>query len=291
MDIEAVTVDRWYPVATVDDLKNGDVHVTQVLGRRIEYGRTREGQFSARLAEGTGSPCRSQTRFHTHWISLGTPPDGLFTIPEFEEPDRRILGAGSMGAAASGLRAIENFLDMAHFPYVHTGILGDEPTTEVRPYRVEFDAVADEILGLGCVFHQPMAAATARGGTEVGYTYRVTAPFVAILYKTCPSDPARRDVICLFVQPCEEDRCIAHVVLAYIDLVTSDGGLRLFQQRIFGQDLMILANHVPKTLPLSSAMETPGPADRLSVAYRRWLRAKGAVYGAHLALDGAPAHG
>lgn len=281
MQIEAAVWNEWYPVAVVEDLKDGFQHRTSVLGCEIDYGRDAEGNFIANLADGSGKPCRTQTRYHTHWVSLGTPDDGFFELPEFDEADRRILGSGSMKVHVSGLRVIENFLDMAHFPYVHTGLLGEEPHTDVAPYQVEHDVERDEIYANGCKFYQPMAAATATNGIEAEYVYRVTRPFVSILYKTSPPHPTRRDAICLFVQPLAEEWCIAHVVLVYIDETTSDRDLRLFQQNIFGQDLMILTNHVPRTLPLDPKFEVPTRADAMSAAYRRWLREKGVIYGTY----------
>ncbi|CAI8711264.1 MULTISPECIES: aromatic ring-hydroxylating oxygenase subunit alpha [Pseudomonas] len=283
MQIEAAVWNEWYPVAVVEDLKDGFQHRTSVLGYEIDYGRDAEGTFIAHLADGSGKPCRTQTRYHTHWVSLGTPDDSFFELPEFDEADRRILGSGSMKVHVSGLRVIENFLDMAHFPYVHTGLLGEEPHTDVAPYRVEHDVKHDEIYANGCKFYQPMAAATATNGIEAEYVYRVTRPFVSILYKTSPPQPTRRDAICLFVQPLDEEWCIAHVVLVYIDETTSDRDLRLFQQNIFGQDLMILTNHVPRTLPLDPKFEVPTRADAMSAAYRRWLHDKGVVYGTYRA--------
>lgn len=279
MEIEAAVWNEWYPVAVVEDLKDGLQYRTHLLGREIEYGRGEDGVFGACLAGRERTPCRTQTRFHTHWVSLGAPREDFFDVPEFDETDRRILGAGSMKVHVSGLRAVENFLDMAHFPYVHTGLLGEEPHTDVLPYRVELDVERDEIYARDCKFYQPVSSATATTGIEAQYVYRVVRPFAAILYKTSPPQPARRDAICLFVQPFDEEWCIAHTVLAYIDETTSDRGLRLFQQTIFGQDLMILSNHVPRTLPLDPGFEVPTRADAMSAAYRRWLREKGVAYG------------
>ncbi|MNF91871.1 putative methylxanthine N7-demethylase NdmC [compost metagenome] len=188
-----------------------------------------------------------------------------------------------MRVHVSGLRVVENFLDMAHFPYVHTGLLGAEPHTDISPYQVEIERDVDEIIATDCRIFQPLAAAAAKGGMEAHYIYRVTRPFSAILYKTSPEQPHRRDAICLFVQPLDEERCIAHVVLAYIDSTSSDRDLRLFQQTIFSQDLMILSNHRPRGLPLDPRFEVPTRADALSTAYRRWLREKGIRYGTYRA--------
>jgi phenylpropionate dioxygenase-like ring-hydroxylating dioxygenase large terminal subunit len=55
----------------------------------------------------------------------------------------------------------------------------------------------------------------------------------------------------------------------------------LFQQTIVGQDVTILNNHWPRTLPLDPKFEVPARADAMSGAYRRWLREKGVRYGTY----------
>ncbi len=57
----------------------------------------------------------------------------------------------------SPLRAVENFLDIAHFPFVHTDILGAEPHTEVAPYSVEIREAEDEVWAPKVKFYQPQA--------------------------------------------------------------------------------------------------------------------------------------
>ena len=285
MSIETAVWDEWYPVAVVDDVANGRRYRTRLLDRDIEFGCDADGVFSAVLAQGNGKSgglaCRTQTRYLTHWVSLGEPAPGFFPLPEFDEPDRRVLGLGSMQIHASGLRVVENFLDMAHFPYVHGGLLGEVPHTDVKQYRVEIDRQHDEIFAQDCSFYQPMAAAASTEGIDAQYTYRVVRPLTSVLYKTSVSDPARRDVFCLFAQPVSEDCCVAHLLLACIDGVHTDSQLRLFQQTIVGQDLMILDNHLPRTLPLDPKFEMPTRADAMSIAYRRWLSGKGVLYGTY----------
>ena len=63
---------------------------------------------------------------------------------------------------------------------------------------------------------------SATEGIMTQYMYRVATPFVSMLYKTCPIAANRWDVICLFVQPIEQDRCRAHPVMFLIDDVLDD---------------------------------------------------------------------
>jgi len=267
----------WHAVAIVADLAAGRRYRTTVLGVPVTYWCDGDGLHALREDSDTG-PCRIAERYATAWICLSDAPLDFFAIPEFDEPDRRVVGAGSIRLHVSGLRAVENFLDMGHFPYVHTGYLGAEPHTEVLPYDVAIDA-NNEILATNCRFVQPRASAIAADPIEVNYTYRVARPFVTMLYKTCVPAPDRRDVIGLFIQPLSEEWCVAHTVMIYLDDVNSDEELRRFQQTIFGQDLMILINQVPKRMPLEARHEIPVRADAMSSAYRRWLRENRIAYG------------
>jgi phenylpropionate dioxygenase-like ring-hydroxylating dioxygenase large terminal subunit len=53
-----------------------------------------------------------------------------------------------------------------------------------------------------------------------------------------------------------------------------------FQQFIFLQDRSILENQIPRKLPLDPGLEIPTRADLTSISYRRWLKKRGAWYGA-----------
>jgi phenylpropionate dioxygenase-like ring-hydroxylating dioxygenase large terminal subunit len=186
---------------------------------------------------------------------------------------------GAVRVRASGLRLIENFLDLAHFPFVHTGVLGEEARPEVPAYKAEIRADVDEVWATGCRFWQPQAALGATGGQMIDYTYRVPSPFNVVLYKTCPLEPARMDVIALFVQPVTPVVSRAFALVAVIDPQSDATGLTHFQQMIFVQDRAILENQRPSLLPLDPGAEMPTRADLTSIAYRRWLKQKGVVYG------------
>lgn len=277
--VEAVTLDQWYPVAFLDALRPGETR-TVLLGTDVVIAKQPGQPLMVRTGEGRPLPVREA--YACLWTSPGTPPPDVVAIPEAAEPDRRLVPCGAVHVRASGLRVVENFLDMAHFPFVHTNILGAEPVTEVTQYRVEHRVDVDEIWATDCRFEQPQAARSAAGGMDVSYIYRVAAPFLTLLYKSCPNDPVRPDVICLFVQPVGPTRSIAYPVMFLIDDATPQAELVQFQQRIFLQDRIILENQVPARLPLAPRAEIPTRADSLSVAYRRWLRTGGVRYGATL---------
>ncbi len=295
MLVDPVVLHEWHPLSALDEIAPCRLHRTLLLGQAISYSRDGEGKpvvwrsesdpaGVAGMGAGTeinpemvSDPLPIRVKFGYVWATLGLPDHEIFDIAECDDTDRRILNGGSLIVGVSAPRAVENFLDMGHFPYVHTGLLGIEPRTEVVEYHVE--TTEAQVLATGCKFYQPVAAASAAGGQVTNYTYRVPHPYCVMLYKSVHADPSRMDVIALFNQPMTEERIRAHNFLAMVDDVSTNNTLRHFQQLIFGQDKTILESQFPKRLPLDPRAETPIRADKSAIHYRRWLSNKGLTYG------------
>jgi phenylpropionate dioxygenase-like ring-hydroxylating dioxygenase large terminal subunit len=273
MSAEPAALDQWYVLGAQADFVQGNT-MRRLLGETVLI--VRRGDT---FAVSAGRPLPIRTDYGHLWTSLGQPARPLFDMPESREPDRRAIYCGAVTVRASGLRLVENFLDLAHFPYVHTDILGTEAKPEVAKYEVERRREIDELWATKCEFFQPKAAASSEGGQISQYMYRVVTPFNVMLYKTPPTAPNRWDVIALFVQPVEPDLSIAHPYMLVIDDNSSDAELISFQQMIFLQDKIVLENQRPKLLPMQPGRETPTRADLSSVLYRHWLKEKGLTYG------------
>jgi phenylpropionate dioxygenase-like ring-hydroxylating dioxygenase large terminal subunit len=270
------------PAARLAGTSSAASRCTRLLGSPVQVWREATGEVHARAH---GRALAAQVRYGYVWVCAGegvceVPAKPLFAFPQYSEAGRRIVDCDGIGVATSALRVIENFLDMGHFPFVHPGILGEVPKTEVLPYQVRVDTEADEIWATECRFHQPRASSAASGAVLAQYQYRVMQPMSAMLYKTCTPRPEALDAIGLFVQPLNEENVIAYALLVYFDDQTSDTDMIAFQQTIFAQDKPVLENQRPKRLPLAPGTETPVRCDATSAAYRRWLRAKGMRYGA-----------
>ena len=272
----------WLTVGSAAQLRGTDSEhpvTTRLLGNDLLLWQDADG---APHCSADGSAMPIQQRYGYLWVLAGdgTAP-ALFDLPEYAQPGRRIVDCGGIGVATSGLRVVENFLDIGHFPYVHTGTLGKVPHTEVAPYRAQVDPATGEIWATDCHFFQPRASASAADGIDAQYQYRVMQPFTAALYKSCPNRDGERDVICLFVQPLDEEQVIAHVLLVYFEDVLSDADMIAFQHMIFGQDKPILESHRPRRLPLSGPLEAHMRCDLTAATYRRWLRQRDVRFGVH----------
>lgn len=190
-------------------------------------------------------------------------------------PARRVV-CGPYTVETSAPRVVENFLDTSHFAFVHEGWLGDAAHPEVPPYPVE--ATAD---GRPLIPHyrawQPRASASSAEGAWVDYRYEVLGPCTALLVKQ-PEGGGVADAYTAFADPVDEERTRVWFLQFTTDGTTSDEGLQRFQDTIFGQDRPVLESQRPRRLPLSGG-EVHSAADRLSSAYRRWLREQGIAFG------------
>ncbi len=225
---------------------------------------------------------RTEERYGLVWVCLGEPARAVLPFPEYDDPRLRKLLCGPYEVTSSGPRIVENFLDMAHFAFVHAGILGEPARAEVRDCRVERwsdGAGGTGVIATECFAWQPQTNSLAHGGSDVEYTYRVVRPLTAILTKVPAKQREFQEAISLHVQPLEEEASRVWIILAITDFDSSDEQLRAFQDRIFLQDKPILENQMPRRLPLEPGVELPVRSDRMSVEYRRYLRESGLRYG------------
>lgn len=210
------------------------------------------------------------------WVRL---QPSQHTPPAFEaehEPRLRKLLCGPYEVHTSAPRIVENFLDLAHFAFVHEGWLGERGMAQLADYRIE--PTAQGFIAHGSRVWQPHSRHLAAQGSWVDYRYELTGPYSAVLSKQAEHDGAALDVIGLYVCPIEPERSQVWFRLAVTDFDSSDTELRAFQDAIFQQDLAVLESQSPKRLPASGG-EVHCAADRSSAAYRRFLSERGITYG------------
>lgn len=207
------------------------------------------------------------------WVCLGEPAHSVPPFAEWDDPSFRKIHCGPYHFRASGPRVIENFLDVAHFPFVHEGYLGDRRHTRIDDYAVETGA--DGITARDIRVWQPDPDGTGVG-KSVSYTYRVLRPLTAYFVKH-----AQQQFSILFnVTPVSELESLGWMWMnlnyAY-DIPEEE--LRHFQDVVAGQDIPIVESQRPERLPLDLQAELHLKSDRTAIAYRRWLRELGLSFG------------
>jgi phenylpropionate dioxygenase-like ring-hydroxylating dioxygenase large terminal subunit len=210
------------------------------------------------------------------WVRLAPAETALPRFDGESDPDLRKLLCGPYEVEASAPRIVENFLDLAHFGFVHEGWLGDRAHTELDGYALT--ATPDGFVASGCRAWQPQSNRLAERGRWVDYRYELTAVYSAVLTKLPREADGQRDEIALFVCPREPERSTVWFRLAVTDTTSSDAQLRAFQDTIFAQDRPVLESQTPKRLPLGGG-ELHCAADRSSTAYRRLLIERGIRFG------------
>ena len=216
-----------------------------------------------------------QIRYGLVFVCLGANPGTIPSFPEWEDATFVKGLSGPHYSQTGGYRAIENFLDVAHFPFVHTDILGDQANTAIADYAVKVDAEGVHIPHIRVWQPDPIGTGS---GAYVDYVYAIKRPLTGYLRKTNPTGEVLSLLYC--VTPLTEEECIGWMIVAmnFID----ESGLPeaiAFQDTVVQQDVVNLETHMPKQLPLDMKAEFHVPCDRASLAYRRWLKRSGVIYG------------
>lgn len=214
------------------------------------------------------------------WVQLEAADVPLPVFAAEGDTRLRKVNCGPYDVHASAPRIIENFLDMSHFGFVHEGWLGSRDATEMAPYNVEVTATG--VQATNCKAVQPISNLHSTKPAEVHYTYEVTAPYTALLTKIPEEGTTKdgwREAIGLFICPVTPTTSRVWFRLAVADFESTDAQLQAFQHTIFTQDQPVLESQLPKELPLDPRAELHSAADRMSSAYRRYLKSSGVTFG------------
>jgi len=208
------------------------------------------------------------------WVSLGNPRQDIPNFPEGDDASFRKIPAGPYRYRAHGPRVVENFLDVAHFPFVHAGYLGDPAQTRIGDYEVEVSPGG--IVARDISVWQPDTDGTGRAA-EVFYTYHVSRPLAASFTKV--HGPNRFSIFAT-VAPVGECESLAWLVMAMnYARDTPAEELRRYQDIVTQQDIPIVEAQRPELLPLDLQAELHLRSDRAAIAYRQWLKKIGLRYG------------
>jgi phenylpropionate dioxygenase-like ring-hydroxylating dioxygenase large terminal subunit len=218
------------------------------------------------------------------WVRLGAEaaePAALPTFAAEADPQLRKVLCGPYDVATSAPRIVENFLDMAHFGFVHHGWLGTREAAAIADYEVEPTPLG--LRATQCRAWQPQSNLHSTAPALVEYDYEVLAPYTAVLTKipdaSSTAIPGFRESIALFINPVAPEQSRVWFRLAMADFDSPDSRMKDFQHTIFMQDKPVLESQRPRRLPLDVRAEAHTAADKASSAYRRFLRQRNITFG------------
>jgi phenylpropionate dioxygenase-like ring-hydroxylating dioxygenase large terminal subunit len=264
----------WHPVARADELLEGGYVQVRLLGRNWTVHR-RGGRLDA------DPPAWGVAERHgVIWVAPAEPRDELLDVPETGDPrfTAAWLAPARSGAPAGPLA--DNFLDVAHFPFVHAATFGAADETEVPAYDVTaepggFSSVQEQW------FDNPEDPGVARGDRPLRQrrraTYRYRAPF-QLLLRLEELDSGAVKTILFLLQPEDADSTRIHTCLLLSGIgdaatVPKDvvAAAVAFEEAVLAEDLVQQATMASTGLPLLLRDELHVRADRLGVALRRAL--------------------
>jgi len=217
-----------------------------------------------------------QEKYGFVWINIEGNEPKIFDLDIVEDESYHHTVWGPQKVHAKGPRVVENFLYFGHLGVIHDGYLGTHTDEEIGDYKVNHDN--GRIYSDPIPIYQPDADGTGNA-KYVDYTYEILSPYSVKLTKVEP-DTEKVMTIMLSVRPIDEEWSVAYGLISF----NYDNGNNTqenieFQDMIFAQDKPVVQNQKPEELPLDLQVEMSLISDRMSIAYRKYLKKKGVKLG------------
>lgn len=198
------------------------------------------------------------------WTVLEDPITEMYELPEWREVDLEWLAADPIDSPVGVGVSVENFRDVAHFPFVHQVSMGPSPEV-VEPLDVRRD-------GLHTWMDRPLNAGTGEWAEDGNcmMRYHCVAPGLASI--TYDYDKLGRRVVAGFPSPVSYD----HVTIFWA--VANEVGYRgasleeclRIEELVYLEDIPIVEHLEPREIPWDNDyQEYSAPADMFTLNYRR----------------------
>jgi phenylpropionate dioxygenase-like ring-hydroxylating dioxygenase large terminal subunit len=236
------------------------------------------------LGKGSAIPPRARLtpaarvaeRFGLVFLAPQEPLAPLGDIAEAEDAGFQVGELAPVRVRASVGLLADNFLDMAHFPFVHQGTFGADESTEVPDYSVDRHGLSFSVS------YEHTFANREDPGVSAGLrplmqtrrlTYRLDAPFQLTL-RIDFLESGGANVIGFFLQPETVEHCRIFTMLWRDDLdgdPTRMAEAVEYEMAAVVEDLRIQEAFDRLVLPLDPLVEVHTRADRTTLELRRVL--------------------
>lgn len=215
-------------------------------------------------------------RYGMVWVASEDPVAEPLAITEWDDPSLDKVWIDPVDVRAGAAQVVDNFLDFAHFPYVHAGTFGSDKDRLVHEYSTE--RTAD---GWGFVVdyphvienHEDPLVATGEHPLvqprEMRYHYGV--PFTANLRLHLPL-AGMVNAIVLWCQPMTLETTRVHMVMLRNDC-PDEASRRAavdYELKVFAEDLRIIEKLPSTSTPLERG-QVHVRSDKHTVEFRRIL--------------------
>jgi phenylpropionate dioxygenase-like ring-hydroxylating dioxygenase large terminal subunit len=243
-----------------------------------------DGRCVAIPALGGGAPippkadaraaARVEERYGLVWLAPREPLAPIIDVPEWDDPAFVVAPLPDQAWQAGAAQMVDNFLDLAHFPFTHMGTFGDPDDIEVPPYSVERDGLA-----FTCDYvHSSKRLADSMGSADFEVaprrsTWWYVAPFAIRLRIDYPADDVVLTIL-FFHQPIDATTTKLYCFDIRNDIAdgrTTAEETVAFQLAVAEEDRVLLERIVSKAVSLDLQAEVHTRADRITLEMRRVL--------------------
>jgi phenylpropionate dioxygenase-like ring-hydroxylating dioxygenase large terminal subunit len=213
---------------------------------------------------------KCEVRYGLVWVCLGEPAGEIPDIPQESDIKFRRINNPVDHWKVSATRMTDNFLDIAHFPWVHTGTFGNSQRTTVEKidlkelssgfYGYEYDVVAEN----------PPSAELASGqsGNNVGRTMTTGFCLPFSVLSTIKYDTGLEHIILLVTTPIDDVNAYFTFVIWRNDDFRVSSEDTVHFDRSIGEEDRIMLEKIPGVLPLAHGALANSQSDKPSSAWR-----------------------
>ena len=218
-----------------------------------------------------------EVRYGLIWVCLSGKPKNKLPNwePEADNPTYRRFTMGPEIWNCSAGRAIENFIDNAHFSFVHQSSFGQESSATMG---AEYDFEMDDnqmTMAFDYLATNPPGSPISNEAELHRKMHRTL--FFPFATRTCISYPGDREhIIHINIAPVSARTSQLIVVFTRnFDHHVPVADLLAWERKILGEDRVIIEMQKPEEIPLEIAAEMHAKVDKASIAFRKWLRGIG----------------
>jgi vanillate O-demethylase monooxygenase subunit len=193
--------------------------------------------------------------------------------PELSDPAYRVMHFEPPEWDCTPGRQLENFIDVAHFSWIHTGTFGNRQRPEVAPYEVERTPTGFRVAYPYLAANPEISKTESSAGDTIQrhMTYDLHLPLACRL--VIDYGDGRRH--CVFDVPTPVSRRKTRIfffVARNFDHHIPAEEVLAFERKVLAEDKFIVESQRPEDLPLDLSEEFHIRCDRFSAAFRDALR-------------------
>ncbi len=238
-------------------------------GRCVDVPSSGEG---ATIPPAAHLPCTRLTeRYGLVWISPGDPAGDVPGVPHDDDPAFRRINTGVDVWRTAATRMVDNFLDISHFPWVHTGTFGDglDPTVP----KIDLQQLDDDFYGYAYEVdvNNPEEANVISGSEEeVLHRWMTTGYALPLIVRsTIRYADGLEHILLLCSTPLDAVTSYFTFVVWRNDDHSVDREETIAFDRAIGAEDKAMLERVPGSLPLGQTDLVSVQSDKPSVEWRR----------------------